>query len=132
MTPIERLNLAHEIAPTPASVNAERADWIRHYAALAFAAQAAFRDQEGQGGTELGYMALIGDAATSAAVALSYTSSHDQTVTLWDLNYDGGALNGEAAEWLVEVLDRLGINPADIDDRYRAADFRTPSRAVAA
>ncbi|MFF0378788.1 hypothetical protein [Actinoplanes missouriensis] len=130
MTPIDRLNRATELAPTPGTRDADRADWIRHYAAQAFAAHAAFRDQAGQGGADLGYLALIGDASLSAAVALSYAGG-DQTTVLWDLSYDGGALNGEPTEWLVKVLDRLGINPADIDDRYRAGDFRTPSRAVA-
>ncbi len=130
MTPIDRINLAHQLAPTPASRDAYRNDWVRHYAAQAFAVHAAFRDQLGQPGVELGYLALIGEASLSAAIALSAADS-TRTGVLWDLNYDGGALGEEPVEWLTTTLDLLGINPADIDDRYRAGDFRSPSQAVA-
>lgn len=132
MNPTDRLNRATEIAPVPSSRDADQADWIRHYTAQALSAHAAFRDIMEQPGPPLPqsgwtYLPLIGEASTAAAVSLA-SGSPDRTGTLWDLNPDCGALNGEWEEWLTGTLDRLGINPADIDGRYRAADFRSPSR----
>jgi hypothetical protein len=125
MTPVDRLNLANSLAPLPCSRGMHVDNWIRHYAAQAFAAHAAFRDNNG----DLGYLALIGEASLSAAVALA-CDGRDRLDVLWDVNYDCGATGEEPVEWLTATLDRLGINPADIDDRYRASDFRSPSQAV--
>ncbi len=46
---------------------------------------------------------------------------------IWNLTPELGALNGEWEEWLVDTLDEHGINPADIDPDYEAADFNSPS-----
>jgi hypothetical protein len=118
---------AHRLAPLPA----EREDatilaWTRHYAGLALAAHAAFYDASETPGPELGWLSTIAGTATAAARAVS---DRGMAVggALWDLTPELGALNHEYEEWLVEVLDNLGVNPADIDPRYHAADFRSPS-----
>ena len=130
MTPIDFLNRAHEIAPTP-GVGGTRDDWMRHYAAQALAAFAGFKViLPGVDGTherpELGYLAILGHTSAAAVIALDAPSKLEQTRMLWE-HEDAEA----AEEYVVGILDRLGINPADIDGRYTASDFTSPSRAVA-
>jgi hypothetical protein len=134
MTPIDFLNRAHELAPTPGEHDT-REDWMRHYAAQALAAFASFyaithEPRTGEDRPEIGYLALIAETSVSAVLGLN-ASPDDLPRLLWQFNYDGAAMNGEAEEYIVSMLDRLGINPADIDGRYTASDFTSPSRAVA-
>jgi hypothetical protein len=134
MTPIDRLNTAHTIAPTPGE-HGTRDDWMRHYAAQAMAAFSGFYDvthepRTGSDRPEIGYLAIIGSTSVAAVIAIHAPSKHEQTRSLWDLNPDGGALNGEWEEYLTDVLDGLGINPADLNERYTATDFTSPSRAA--
>src|SRR4051812_30547887 len=79
MTAADRLNLAEGIAPVPASRDqATREAWIRHYAAQAVAAHAAFRQAirtlprgpEPGSRPELGYLIALAVASTAAAAAL--------------------------------------------------------------
>jgi hypothetical protein len=127
MTP-DPFEAAERLAPTP-DENATVDDWVRHYAATAFAAWATFRKQIGQRGGGLGYLSLIGTSATAAAIALTVPRER-VSHRLWELTPEAGALNGEWEEWLTGTLDRLGINPADINDEYVARDFRSPSSAA--
>ena len=129
--PIDRLNWAEVIAPIPATRDAHVRDWIRHYAALGLGAYSAFQDlladPELHSADTIGYLTLVGQTATAAAAALLDPRPWIQ----WDLTPEAGALNGEWEQWLTATLDDLGINPADLDDRYRPADFRSSSRAAA-
>jgi hypothetical protein len=133
MTPIDFLNRAHDIAPTPGE-HGTRDDWMRHYAAQALAAFAGFyavthEPRTGEDRPEIGYLALIAETSVSAVLGLN-ASPDDLPRLLWQFNYDGAAMNGEAEEYIVSMLDRLGINPADIDGRYTASDFTSPCRAA--
>lgn len=133
MTPIDFLNRAHDLAPTPGE-DGTREDWMRCYAAQALAAFAGFyavthEPRTGKDRPEIGYLALIAEASVSAVLGLNFTGDELPRL-LWQFNYDGGATDGEAEEFIVGTLDRLGINPADIDGRYTAGDFTSPSRAV--
>lgn len=124
---------AERLAPVPATrsdatINA----WVRHYAALSLAAFTTFHDAlpatrgaEPGSRPDLGYLVELGVAAMSAAFAFD-TNGLPQPGMLWDLTPEAGALNGEWEEWLAGTLDRLGINPADIDPRYEGDDFRSP------
>lgn len=139
MTPIDFLNRAHELAPTPGE-DGTRDDWIRCYAAQALAAFAGFYQvthevRRGDSRPEIGYLALIGHTSVSACIALDHASSDhasavDVSLALWEHTPEGGALNGEWEQYIIDTLDRLGVNPADIDDRYDARHFTSPSRAV--
>jgi hypothetical protein len=134
MTPIDYLNRAHELAPTPGETG-RREDWIRHYAAQALAAFAGFYQvthevRHGDSRPEIGYLALLGHTSVAAALGLN-ASPGDLPNLLWQFSPDGDAMNGEWESYIVGILDRAGINPADIDDRYTASDFRSPQRAVA-
>ncbi len=133
MTP-DPFTAAHRLAPVPGE-HATTDDWVRHYAAQALAAWTVF-DRETrflighptQGDRpEIGYLSMLGVAATSAAVALTAPKGLAPRL-LWELTPEMGALNGEWEEWVTETLDRLGVNPADINDEYVAGDFRSPSR----
>ncbi len=136
MTPIDLLNRAHEIAPTPGE-DGTRDDWMRHYAAQAMAAFAGFYNvthepRTGGDRPEIGYLALISSTSVAAVLGL-HMEPRDLPRQLWQHDHDGGAVNGEGIEeYIVDVLDRLGINPADLDERYTAGDFTSPSRAAVA
>jgi hypothetical protein len=133
--PIDMLNNAERLAPTPDSRDATVEDWIRSYAALALAAHAAFQGALPPSGSkvapgsrpDLGYLISIAVSSTAAAVALD-TPREAVTEELWALTPEAGALNGEYIDWLTDTLDRLGINPADLDPAFEAADFKSPSR----
>jgi hypothetical protein len=134
MTPIDFLNRAHELAPTPGE-HGTRDDWMRHYVAQALAAFAGFyvvtHDvQRGDSRPEIGYLAIIGHTSVAAVLGLD-APADELTRVLWEHTPEGGALNGEWEQYIVDTLDRLGVNPADIDGRYVAGDFTSPSRAVA-
>ncbi len=117
---------AERLAPLPDSrENATIFAWTRHYAGLALAAHAAFYDASETPGPELGWLMTLAVSATAAARAVSSPLA-GVGQELWDLTPELGALNGEYEEWLVETLDNLGVNPADIDPRYNADDFRSP------
>jgi len=134
-SPTDLLNNAERLAPTPDSRDATVEDWIRSYAALGLAAHAAFRatlPSLRPGGVrgsrpDLGYLITIAVSSTAAAVALD-TPREAVTQELWALTPEAGALNGEYIDWLTDTLDRLGINPADLDPGFDAADFKSPSR----
>ncbi len=129
--------VAEQVAPEPVNRDAATVDgWARHYAALALAAHAAFRDAcdslprnpEPGSRPDIGYLALIGNTATAAAVAiLSPGEGQDVAETLWDFTPELGSLNGESVDWLATTLDARGVNPADLYRWYEAADFRSPS-----
>jgi hypothetical protein len=128
---------AERLAPGPTSRDeATTEGWSRHFAALGLAACVAFYDALPLLGSkplpgsrpELGYFAMVSASATAATVALT-AAREDVTGLIWDLTPEAGALNGEWVEWLTETLDRLGVNPADIDHRLAAADFASTSRA---
>ncbi|AEV86703.1 hypothetical protein ACWT_5686 [Actinoplanes sp. SE50] len=134
MTPIDRLNRANELAATPGE-HGTREEWIRHYAAQAMAAFAGFYDvthepRTGNDRPEIGYLALIGQTSVAAVLGLD-ASPRDLPSLLWHYDPDGDALNGERIEeYIVSVLDRAGINPADLNERYETSHFRSPSRAA--
>jgi hypothetical protein len=135
MTPIDFLNRAHEIAPTP-DENGTRDDWKRCFAAQALAAFAAFYQvthevKTGDDRPEIGYLALIGHTSVSAVLGLDAPADQLPTL-LWEYTPEGGALNGEWEQYICYVLDRLGINPADLDERYDARHFTSPSRKAGA
>jgi len=128
---------AERLAPVPATREQAATDsWVRHYAALALAAGAVFDDAvrtipagAAPGSRpDLGYLATLANAAIAAAYAFQHVE--DYAPGLWDLTPEAGALNGEWVDWLTDTLDRYGINPADIDPRFVATDFRSPSQAV--
>ncbi len=124
---------AERLAPVPATREEATTDaWVRHYAALSLAAFTEFTRSLPQGAAggsrpDLGHLVGLAVAAMSAAHALSTTSRRPRG--LWDLTPEAGALNGEWEEWLADTLDAHGINPADINPEYNAADFRSPTRA---
>lgn len=126
----ERLNVAEQLAPVPEK-DGTVDSWVKHYAALALAAYAAFQDSLERPGPELGYLSAIGTSATAAACALTVTPDAAAN-ELWSLTPEAGALNGEWEEWLTSTLDGLGINPADLHPAYTAADFRSPAASSAA
>lgn len=142
MADLSAFHIAERLAPVPDS----RGDylvgdpapltsaWDRHYAALALAAHAAFReelatipeDPEPGSRPELSYLMAIATSATAAVIALGRPARvYDE---LWDLTPECGALNGEYIDFLADVLDRHGINPADIYRWFNAADFESVSR----
>lgn len=129
---------AETLAPAPQTLDESSNDvWARHYTAQALAAHAAFvaalptiaATPEGGSRPDLGYLVAIATASTAAAVAL-VEEPEQVPITLWDLTPELGALNGEWDGWLIEQLDGMGVNPADIDPRLVAADFASPSRPV--
>lgn len=128
---------AERLAPRPGSRDADSLDWARHYAALALAAQGVFRDTlptvprnpvEGSR-PDLGYLVTIATSATAAAAAL-WTHPDEVAAELWDLTPEAGNLNGEDIDWLAQLLDEVGVNPADLYRWFDAADFNTPSVAA--
>lgn len=140
MTRNDPLADAERLAPLPATRDAATRDaWIRHYAAVSLAAWTVFDREAGHlpphpaegSRPDLGYLAALGVASTHAAVALAEPGDTVPDL-LWDLTPEVGALNGEWEEWLVDTLDRLGVNPADINPEYNASDFRGPTTAEAA
>jgi hypothetical protein len=145
--PVHEVFLAAEkLGPVP--YNADDATpqaWLRHYIATALAAHTAFyaalppprtvpADQVGSK-PELGYLMMIATSATAAAQAIDAVIAGDVTAdkvaaAIWKLTPNCGALNSEYVGWLMERADQLGINPADLDFRLNAADFRSTSRYV--
>ncbi len=127
-------HVAERLAPVPGETGT-RDDWVRYHAAQALAAWTVFdRDvrffvgHSTQGSRpEIGYLSALGVASTHAAVALDNPDGPPRE--LWALTPEAGALNGEWEEYVVERLDELGVNPADINGEYIAADFNSPSRA---
>ncbi len=132
----ETFNVADRLAPAPPTAEeATPAAWVRHYAATALAAHYVFRKSLGRQDPgnpvsatrpDLGLLVTIGTSATAAAVAL-LNDRETAAEIIWNLTPELGALNGEWEEWLVATLDEHGINPADIDPDYEAADFNSPS-----
>lgn len=138
MTDHNPFAVAERLAPVPATrEQATYAAWIRHHAAVGLAAFTEFQramfarldNPTAEPAPHLGYLTALGVAAMHAAVALAGDRS-DTPERLWDLTPEAGALNGEWEDWLVKVLDQIGINPADINPDYNAADFRSPVRAI--
>jgi hypothetical protein len=127
--PIDFLNRASELAPVPDGDITETQPWIRHYAAQALAAFAAFRVSERTepGGPHLAYLALLGTAGVAAITALSVTQDQAPRA-LWELNAEGGEMNGESIGHLADVLEHHGINPADLYPWFEAKDFTSPAR----
>ena len=131
MTLNDPFAMAELLAPVP-DEHGTTDDWVRHYAAQALAAWAVFHRSLGDPEEKVfvGHLALIGTASTAAAAALA--TPHDPAPhLLWSLTPEAGALNGEWEKWIVAKLDELGVNPADIDPRYSATDFRSPTAAQA-
>lgn len=131
--------VAEKLAPVPAAREEATTDaWVRHYAAQSFAAFAEFtRAIPATLGRAAGdrpdVSVLIGLAVASMSAA--YAIAHPGSWLprgLWDLTPEAGALNGEWEEWLVDTLDRYGINPADINPAYNSADFNSPTQAETA
>ena len=123
--------VAERLAPVPADSGTVE-DWVRHHAATSFAAWTQFRIDMRQPvndrSADPGLLSMLGVAALHAAVALSSVHRGPIATELYDLTPEAGALNGEWEEWLTDTLDRLGINPADINPEYVAGDFASPSR----
>ncbi len=132
----ETFNIADRLAPAPTTAEeATPAAWVRHYAATALAAHYVFRKSLGRldpdspvsaTRPDLGLLVTIGTSALAAAVAL-LNDRETAAETIWNLTPELGALNGEWEAWLVDTLDEHGVNPADIDPDYEAADFTSPS-----
>jgi hypothetical protein len=124
--PIARPELFHETE--------QAAVWERHYAALALAAHAALREEsrtlpanpEPGSRPDLGYLSFIATSATAAVIALIYPGT--AVYKLWDLTPELGALNGEYVDFLADLLDNHGINPADIYPDFEAGDFQSIAR----
>ncbi len=126
--PVDFLNRAAEIAPAPEGDVNDTQPWIRHYAAQAMAAFAAFRVVERTDpGPALAYLSLLGTAGVAAMTALSVTNEAAPRA-LWELNADGGEMNGESIEHLADVLEHHGINPADLYPWFEPGDFTAPAR----
>ncbi len=132
--------VAERLAPVPATQAEATTDaWVRHHAATGLAAFAEFdrevhgppRTTEGGSRPDLGYLVGLAVASTHAAYAIDPDRA-DLPGALWDLTPECGALNGEWEEWLADTLDRHGINPADINPEYAAADFNSPAQTAAA
>ncbi len=130
---------ADRLAPHPATEQASTVEvWARHYAAQAVAANAYLRRVlhekfTGDGEVpDVGF--IVGTATASTAVALALTTPRDEIgAELWSVSPELGALNGEWEDTMDDLLDRLGINPADIDPDLEPGDFTSPSvRAEAA
>jgi hypothetical protein len=126
--PTDFLNRAEELAPAP-KLGADPAEWVRHFAAQALAAYAAFRISERTepAGPHLGYLALLGTAAMAASVSLEAPSETAARV-IWELTPEAGALNGEWIDHLADTLEAHGINPADLYPWFEAKDFTAPAR----
>ncbi|WP_431881697.1 hypothetical protein [Micromonospora chalcea] len=131
MTTIDPITAALEAAPPPtAREDATRDVWLRHYAALALGAYAKLRAEirdlppEPAPGSrpDLGYLALIANSATAAAMALTH-QNYRAPARIWDLTPECGSLNGEHEEWLARALTTLGVNPATIDPDLNPADW---------
>lgn len=126
--PIDFLNRAAELAPVPDRSDADPKLWVRHYAAQAMAAHAAFRLVERiDPGPNLGYLALLGTAATAVVVAIMEPAevvSH----ALWDVTPEAGDLNGNWIGFLADTLEAHNINPADLYPWFEAKDFTSPVR----
>ncbi len=134
--PITPILAAERLAPPPdTEAESTRGVWYRYHLAHAFAAYVAFhntlptvgRNTEPGSRPELGYLSGMAVASTHAAALLQpdgdpWTSAG---ATMWHLTPELGALNGEYYDWLMDRLDEAGINPADIDHRLTAADFRS-------
>lgn len=124
---VDLINNADSLAPCPATRDeATRDAWTRYHAALALAAHAAAHRLLGKDPVMFGTLTLVAVSATAAAIALT-TTPDEVAGELWELTPECGALNGEWSAWLVETLDRLGVNPADVDPAYNPSDFRSPS-----
>lgn len=129
--------VAEHLAPVPSSPDVDSDDWVRHYAALAVAAWAVFHRETQQipanpepgSRPDIGYLATLGVASAHAGIAIN-TQREFVANELWLYTPEQGSLNGEVEDWAVRTLDTLGVNPADIDDRYTAADFQSQSRAA--
>jgi hypothetical protein len=130
------LAAAERLAPEPRRRDhATTGTWALHFAGQALAAYATFRDAlhtlprnaERDSRPDLGYLVGVAVAATAAACAPT-TPPEKVGLRIWNLTPEAGALNGEYVDWLAETLDRLGVNPADIDTAFSAGDFRSPCR----
>ncbi len=143
------LEVAAEIAPFPYDeAEATSEALLRHYVAQAIAAWDGFHDglaqtfgeQEDPNRAaafaerpELGLLATLAVASTAAAVAIdSARKGYDRydragflARKLWVLTPEAGSLNGEHEEWLFELADQLGINPADLNRHLNPLDFRS-------
>lgn len=133
----ELINRAARVAPLPERREDATVDvWVRYFAALALAAHAGFAEMlheveklDENTPSPPGTLALLINlavAAQSAVIALQETG--EEAGAIWDLTPELGALNGEWEGYLASTLDGLGVNPADLDPRYVAADFNSPSR----
>lgn len=122
---------AARLAPRPQAPDATYTAWCVHYLAQALAAFAAFDAEchrlsdlaDAPDRPDLGWLAGLGVASLHAAAAVMDGVS---SAELWALTPDAGALNGEHEIWLARQLDRHRINPAAIDRRLNAADFKSP------
>jgi hypothetical protein len=124
--------VADTLAPVPVTREQATSDaWIRHYAALAMAAWTAFHRAVSSTDTATPPLDLLAGLAVAATAAAHGLANPGQPEDLWTITPEAGALNSEPEEWLAEVLDGHGINPADIDPRYSVGDFRSPTRAGA-
>jgi hypothetical protein len=124
---------AERLAPRPeCREDATREQWVRHEAATGLAAYAVIHDAIRDSDvpiSNIGLLSALGSASVAAVVAM--TRRWDQIAgDLWDLTPELGALNGEYVDFLARTLDAYGINPADIEPAFDAADFRSPSRPV--
>ncbi len=127
ITPTDLLNRAVEIAPVPGRDD-DRKAWIRHYAAAAMSALAAFRLTERTSpGPQLGYLALSADAAIAAVIALDAPAA-EVTRLLWEMSPEGEGDGEVVLEFLAHTLEAHGINPADLYPWYRAEDFTSVLR----
>lgn len=134
LTQVDPFAAADRLAPIPESRDAASNEaWSLHFAATALAAHVVFRETlrtvpRGAPGSrpDLGYLSMTAAAAIAAAAA--FIPKDDTAGLVYDLMPGYGANNGEDIEWVSQLLDALGVNPADIDPRYNAADFRSPSR----
>ena len=126
--PTDFLNRADELAPVP-NADSTRDAWIRHYAAQAMAAHAAFRlsERTEPAGPHLGYLVSLGVAATAAVVAMETLEDH-VAEALWKVTPEAGALNGEWIDFLADTLELHDISPADLYPWFEASDFTPPAR----
>lgn len=122
---------AGRLAPQPKTREEATADgWARYYAAEAVATNAYLRQILNQDGPPKGDISfIVGVSVAATAVALALTTSREEIAEkLWDITPELGALNGEWEEEMIDLLDRLSVNPADIDPDLDPADFDSPSQ----
>lgn len=132
------LQAASQVAPFPYEREAAtREALLRHYVAQGLAAYVDFADALKHLGPkpavgsrpDVGYLIGIAVASTAAAIALDNPGDTAAEI-VWKLTPEAGAFNGEWEDWLIERIDQLGINPADVNHHLDPTHFSSDPVSV--